>query len=344
MPRPLITDGLVAYYPFDGDVKDYSGNGYDGKWNGNAQYNTGKVGQAAKFIERDYNQFIELPLSLKDKLLGSDFTVSLWFNPSKTMRQNGNHLGYTLIQFSKCGSCGCGGTWVGLSGKDNVTSAPYLMTLDINDPSNDKVNGFSKEIDNVQINADEWYNIIFSNKYIYINGEKIIDINNKKMTEKIDKIRIGNKYCICGSNDPCHNSHKYNGLIDEVYIFNRVLLEDEIQTLYNIKSPNKVIVSAIETSPNINIKTTGTFYSDFLYTDYEKVENTDRIITLQSVRYKYADVFIEGKNLKINGVNYGDGVKFFLKQPIGKTFNISGNNKNIIVYHNGYWSDLGYKK
>ena len=29
-----LNDGLVAYYPFDGDAKDYSGNGNDGEVDG----------------------------------------------------------------------------------------------------------------------------------------------------------------------------------------------------------------------------------------------------------------------------------------------------------------------
>ena len=47
--------GLVAYYPFDGNANDLSGN-YNGTWSGTEQYDTGILGQAAKFDGNSYTQ------------------------------------------------------------------------------------------------------------------------------------------------------------------------------------------------------------------------------------------------------------------------------------------------
>ena len=41
-----LTDGLVAYYPFNGNAHDESGHGYDGTESGNVEYVKGVVGTA----------------------------------------------------------------------------------------------------------------------------------------------------------------------------------------------------------------------------------------------------------------------------------------------------------
>ena len=42
---PSAAPGLVAYYPFDGDTRDYSGNGNNGTAKGSLTYASGAVGQ-----------------------------------------------------------------------------------------------------------------------------------------------------------------------------------------------------------------------------------------------------------------------------------------------------------
>ena len=55
-----INDGLVAYYPLDGNANDASGNGYNGTIYGNPpQFITGKIGSAMKFDGVD--DYVSLP-------------------------------------------------------------------------------------------------------------------------------------------------------------------------------------------------------------------------------------------------------------------------------------------
>ena len=54
-----INDGLVAYYPFDGNAHDASGNGYNGTVYGNPQFIDGKTGSAMKFDGID--DYVSLP-------------------------------------------------------------------------------------------------------------------------------------------------------------------------------------------------------------------------------------------------------------------------------------------
>lgn len=53
-----LNDGLVAYYPFDGNAEDASGNENDGIERGSLNYVTGKIGQAAQFD--GINNYVEV--------------------------------------------------------------------------------------------------------------------------------------------------------------------------------------------------------------------------------------------------------------------------------------------
>ena len=86
-PNYLIEkdNGLVAYYPFNGDANDYSGNGKDGVIT-NAVYNqSGKINGAFQFngTGSDYIQIND-----KNLLNLASNTVCLWFKPYDTINTN----------------------------------------------------------------------------------------------------------------------------------------------------------------------------------------------------------------------------------------------------------------
>ena len=75
-PPAQASGGLDAYYSFnDGTAKDSSGHGYDGKWEGNANYGPGKRGKAAKFDGRSRIQVA----SFAGMAFGDHFSVSVFF-------------------------------------------------------------------------------------------------------------------------------------------------------------------------------------------------------------------------------------------------------------------------
>ena len=83
-PRVLFdpNHGLIAWYPFDGNASDMSGNGFDTKINGVTLLMTvfGKLNKAFKFDgENDYIKTEKnLPVEGNDKR-----TISLWFKTDK---------------------------------------------------------------------------------------------------------------------------------------------------------------------------------------------------------------------------------------------------------------------
>jgi hypothetical protein len=76
--QSLVTNGLVAYYPFNGNVNDASGNGHDGTNHGAilTADRFGNPNQAYRF--GGLSGYITAPLS--GIVFSNDFTVSVWIN------------------------------------------------------------------------------------------------------------------------------------------------------------------------------------------------------------------------------------------------------------------------
>jgi hypothetical protein len=74
-----LNDGLVAYYPFNGDAKDYSGNGYDGAEHGEIIYVDGVIDKAVKFSK--FKDLLELPNTILNNTV--TLTVSFWIKLDK---------------------------------------------------------------------------------------------------------------------------------------------------------------------------------------------------------------------------------------------------------------------
>ncbi|RKU21002.1 hypothetical protein C6499_22545 [Candidatus Poribacteria bacterium] len=73
---------MVAYYPFDGDTEDASGNDNHGDITGTSRWVNGKFGDA---LELDPTAYVELETSdsLHGDLFKEDpFTISAWVNPN----------------------------------------------------------------------------------------------------------------------------------------------------------------------------------------------------------------------------------------------------------------------
>ena len=74
--REILADDLVAYWPFEGNANDQSGNGRNGSLRGSPEFVNGEVGQALNFDgDSDYviiNSFSDFP--------SDEISVSFWMN------------------------------------------------------------------------------------------------------------------------------------------------------------------------------------------------------------------------------------------------------------------------
>jgi len=80
-PEPIDpgTDNLVAYYAFENNTEDGSGNGYDATASGNPQYVSGPTGYGMALEFDGSNDYVRLPIGSAIAAM-TDITVSTWAN------------------------------------------------------------------------------------------------------------------------------------------------------------------------------------------------------------------------------------------------------------------------
>jgi len=206
MSKPLITNGLAAYYSFDGDVKDYSGNGFDGIAK-NITYVPGISGKAI-FTNKSNQSYVEID-NIPKIFDESNKTFSCWVANIKSCKVS-NIITSSASQNKDGNRCS-------FSVKDISVYQGSNITFD-------------------SPNDDNWHHYCFTvgsdGTKVYIDGKLVASdsrtVINNSGTASYPYYSIGNHWY-----NIAHNSDGTPNLkIDEVYIFDRALTEDEIQKLY----------------------------------------------------------------------------------------------------------------
>ena len=221
-----LDKGLVAYYPFNGNANDESGNGNDGEVKGAvlAADRHGKSNQAYSFDGDD--DFIEVADS-NNLDLGDDYdkamTISVWINGP--LRQTGCILrkatgeashrdDYSVRTSSKFG----GYIWgTGRSQEAGGNNKEVYSIIPWPESSSQKWN-FLVAI----------YNPEKDEKSFYVNGELLSHSKSGKKSPKNNgPLRIGTEW----------GRAFWNGSIDDIRIYNRALSTEEVKALYELEKP-----------------------------------------------------------------------------------------------------------
>jgi hypothetical protein len=229
VPSYVPTDGLVGYWPFNGNANDISGNANNGVNNG-ATLTTDRFGNTnCAYIFNGTNSYIEISDNTTLDLT-SDFSISSWFNansftdPVKMIlskhRNSNNDGGYVC------------GIW-NPNQIVNFQASPLFttQTYPIGNSGNVLVNN--------------WYNLIITYqkssgtfKY-YLNGlvidSKILTFNILNTTEELI---IGAERLITGTGV----GYVFSGKIDDVGIWAKVLTSNEILSLYQAEVSCETLV------------------------------------------------------------------------------------------------------
>ncbi len=207
-----IDVGLIAHYKFDGtsgDVIDEKGS-YNGTNYGATRGVTGKFGNAFQFDGSDYVD--TLPVGA----IPSVSTYSVWIYPTDNTVTN--------QIFGSMGNTDGGkdGIIVGYFGGNMRASALYFS-------SNTSRGSFSGSENSVQLNT--WNHLAFTvdtsnNAAIYINGELNSNGSFSESPTSHDRALMFGKGAYSGG-----GSHYFNGMIDEVKIWDWALSPAEVRSL-----------------------------------------------------------------------------------------------------------------
>jgi hypothetical protein len=223
VPSYVPTDGLVAYYPFNGNANDESGNGNNGTVNG-ATLTTDRFGNADSAYSFDgVDDWIVSSIEQS-----STYSVSVWVNINDNTSYN------AFVQHKD--NCTRGG---GYLLETNSTGILRHLTYDCGSCS---IPACTNELDfNAvsygQIQTGEWNLFTVTsdgsgNYKYYINNQLIGNISEPNIN-----IDYGAKPFSIGKHHDGDNLFYSNGILDDIGLWNRALTEQEISNIYNNCTP-----------------------------------------------------------------------------------------------------------
>ncbi len=217
-----FTNSLVAYYPFNGNANDATGNGNNGTIIANVVPATDRFGNASNAYHFDGSDAaIEVTNTLFN-IGQAGYTISGWFC-SDNVSQSDQLILNTIPE-------------TGVGTEFNNTGAPGRVSFSVG-----TANGSWTDLGAAGINADyanqTWYQLVFTksgtNYTTYINGQ--IDCQQTVSAALGYNHNVG---CIIGSINPINASanETFLGRLDDFRIYNRALSSNEVQELYAFES------------------------------------------------------------------------------------------------------------
>jgi hypothetical protein len=231
VPSYVPTNGLVGYWPFNGNANDESGNGNNGTVNG-ANLTSDRFGNsnsAYNFSTLSDNLSVINPQSTFNN---NGVTVSLWLKfPTQ--------YNYSTLALVKNGVPYTNGFDVAIDQNDSAYGTNnYLVVFLVG-------NGTAVSFISNQAELGDWSNIVSTfdgtNLKIYLNG--IL----KGTTPCNQSMNIPNNDLFFGSWDNPSAPAIKTRQLDDIAIYNRALTDQEITNLYNSVSSNECLTMTINT-------------------------------------------------------------------------------------------------
>jgi hypothetical protein len=203
-----VVDGLVAHYAFEQDTTDSSGNGLDGSVIGDPAFVDGVEGMAL-----DFNGDVYVDCGGVEEFSFTDaMTVSTWVNIRSVTT-----AWMAIIAKGE-------NAWR-LSINNQTTGIHYAFT--------GEARGWLAANTATELSFDEWYHVAATydtnvGALVYING--VLDASNPNL----DGIDTNEMPLLLGEN-PEATGRLFDGMLDEVKIYNRALTEGEIRDLAGLR-------------------------------------------------------------------------------------------------------------
>jgi hypothetical protein len=218
VPNYVPANGLVGWWPFNGNSNDESGNGNNGTVNG-ATLTADRFGNANKaYSFNGSNNSITTSLT---NIPGNSYTISTWFN---TATQQINEIGLVVSRTTS-----------------NVSTGLYLFNNIQYLQSTSTCSSFHYNSYVVNaLNDSNWhfYAATFNGSTfcIYVDGNLVSSINSN--------IQMCINAPFVFGNDNLVPNRFFNGIMDDVGIWNRALTACEIKDLYNAQLNSSASIQA----------------------------------------------------------------------------------------------------
>ena len=225
-----LTQGLVGHWTFDGAdmagtaVYDKSGNGNRGILTNSPGLIEGRIGQAINF-DGATDAYLSAGTGASVADLGP-MTLSVWMKPRSEGKASGG-----VVAWKSGGGANAGWRFDFDSGASRVNALRWRV---------DYTTDLTREINDNQITLNTWQHVLLTwdgsttaaNVHIYIDGVEATyltttDATGSRTSDSASDLKIGR-------GDLGGAPQNFDGLIDDVRMYNRVLSADEIKRLYKM--------------------------------------------------------------------------------------------------------------
>ena len=220
VPASVPANGLVGWWPFNGNANDESGNGNNGTLVNSVSYGSGHNGQANSAIQitgedaslSSSGGFVRLPGSLS--INPSEFSISIWVNETTVYDAGESYIQLGLMQDPS---------------RDIMIHHTFNeITFRAGNATLNMLNASSM--------VGSWHNYIltYANSVlsVYIDGVLFgSSTNTNSFQLQTDMLALGRHWWSEGS------STRFVGFFDDLAIYNRALIDCEIQNLYSSTNP-----------------------------------------------------------------------------------------------------------
>jgi hypothetical protein len=232
IPSYVSSNGLVGWWPFNGNANDESGNGNNGIVNGSilSSDRNGNANNAYSFNGIDNVITISSQTNVDQN---SNYTVSLWFN-SPTSEYNGSFLSF--------------GTWFCKLGHDS----PGLFYKD--EIGNQANNWYVQQHFGVLPTINIWNHLVIKKVnttiFLYLNQIQVGTITSYGFVNFSTSSLIQFGYYCC--------QEFFNGSLDDIGIWNRELSDQEILALYQ---GCQMVITTQPSNQSVNVSAGNTTFS-----------------------------------------------------------------------------------
>jgi hypothetical protein len=233
-----LANGLIAYYPYNGNADDASGNGFNGTVGSGVSLTADRFGNANKAYSFNSNTITS---NLQQDPY-SDFTLNFWFKTNGNDNDVpfswvNNGSSYTNLVFKI--NSNDSKAKVQFEEFDNIASCYDLYT------SGNSSNG-------TVYSDNEWHMVTINNQsdrlYLYIDT---ILVDSDSMLDNCPDLSFSLLELVAGNSSTLFG---YTGSIDDIMAYNRVLNASERAYLYNLTSAwSTPTATELISENNINI-------------------------------------------------------------------------------------------